>query len=150
MLVPLARPMWHRLAMGIKKNPRFALLEQFFRFALVGGFVTFLSVAIYWVAATSFKVAPQLANAIAYGISMVVGYFLHSLLTFREPGKRRDPMTSVRFLVSNLVGWSLNSLWVWLLTAVLRGPTWWPIIPMVLVTPPATFLINRNWVFRQS
>jgi hypothetical protein len=28
------------------------------------------------------------------------------------------------------------------------GPTWWPLIPAIFVTPLATFALNRQLVFR--
>ena len=30
---------------------------------------------------------------------------------------------------------------------LLHGPTWWPLVPAVFVTPALTFLFNRQWVF---
>jgi hypothetical protein len=27
------------------------------------------------------------------------------------------------------------------------GPTWWPVIPIVFVSPILTFTLNRRWVF---
>jgi len=32
-------------------------------------------------------------------------------------------------------------------TGPLGGPPWWAVIPMVFVTPLATFYLNRQWVF---
>jgi putative flippase GtrA len=29
-----------------------------------------------------------------------------------------------------------------------NGPTWWPLVPAIFVTPLATFFLNRQWVFR--
>jgi hypothetical protein len=34
-----------------------------------------------------------------------------------------------------------------LLTGLLAGPTWWPVVLMLTVTPAVTFLLNRHWVF---
>ena len=33
------------------------------------------------------------------------------------------------------------------LTGPMHGPTWWPLIPAIFVTPFATFALNRQWVF---
>lgn len=132
------------------RDPRLAPYLQFIRFAIVGGFVTFVSVALYWVAAMPLGMTPLVANGVSYLISVVVGYFLHSLLTFRDPDAQRDVMTTVRFFLSSLVGFALNSFWAWVLTGPIGGPKWWPMIPIALVTPPVTFLLNRIWVFRQG
>jgi len=33
------------------------------------------------------------------------------------------------------------------LTGLLHQPAWVPLVPVVLVTPIATFALNRQWVF---
>ena len=35
-----------------------------------------------------------------------------------------------------------------MLTGPMHGPTWWPLVPAIFVTPLATFALNRQWVFR--
>lgn len=131
------------------RDPRFAPYVQFLRFAVVGGGVTALAVLIYWIAAFPFGRTPLVANLISYAISVIAGYFLHSLLTFKGHGDQvRDRWTSIRFVIASLAGFALNSLWAWGLTGPIGGEKWWPMIPIALVTPPVTFLLNRKWVFR--
>ena len=125
-----------------------ALLGQLIRFGLVGGFVTILGVAAYWVPATFYGVPPLLANLLGYAVAMVFGYVLHSKVSFRGHGGRDRPaQRSFRFVVVSLVSLGLNSLFVGVLTGPLDGPTWWPVIPMLFVTPLVTFSLNRQWVF---
>ena len=125
-----------------------ALLGQFVRFGLVGGFVTVLGVAAYWIPATFLGVAPLLANLLGYAVAVAFGYFLHSRVSFRGHGSRDNVAKRTgRFFVVSLVSLGLNSLFVGILTGPLDGPTWWPVIPMVFVTPLATFYLNRQWVF---
>lgn len=121
---------------------------QLLRFGLVGGFVTALGVAGYYVPATFLGVAPLLANLIGYGIAVVFGYVLHSRVSFKGHGSRENPgRRTFRFLIVSLVSLGLNSLFVGILTGPLQGPTWWPVIPMLFVTPLVTFALNRQWVF---
>ena len=124
------------------------LMGQLMRYAITGGFVTALGAGLYWVTATFFGVAPLLANLFAYLIAVATGYVLHSRWSFRDHGTRDNPArTTSRFLVVSLVSFGLNSLFVWVLTGPLGGPTWWPVLPMLFVTPGVTFLLNRHWVF---
>ena len=112
------------------------LVGQLVRFGLVGGFVTALGVA------------PLLANLIGYAIAVVFGYVLHSRVSFRGHGSRDNPgRRTFRFLIVSLVSLGLNSLFVGILTGPLHGPTWWPVIPILFVTPLVTFTLNRQWVF---
>ena len=125
------------------------MFGQITRFAITGGLVTALSAVAYWVPATYFGVAPLVANFLGYVVAMVSGYVLHSRWSFRGHGRRDDVLgTTSRFFLVSLVSLGLNSLFVWVLTGLLRGPTWWPVVTMLFVTPAVTFLLNRQWVFR--
>lgn len=125
-----------------------ALIGQLVRFGLVGAFVTALGVAAYWVPATFLGVAPLLANLLGYAVAVLFGYVLHSRVSFRGHGRRdRQSVRTVRFFIVSLVSLALNSLFVWVLTGPLGGPTWWPVLPMLFVTPLVTFYLNRQWVF---
>ena len=124
------------------------LLGQLIRFGLVGGFVTALGVSAYWVPATFLGVPPLLANLLGYAIAVVFGYVLHSRVSFKGHGSRDNvAVRTGRFFIVSLVSLALYSLFVGLLTGPLHGPTWWPVIPMVFVTPLVTFYLNRQWVF---
>lgn len=125
-----------------------ATRAQLIRFIVAGGAVTVLAVAVYWTLATPFGVSPLLANLAGYVAAVVSGYVLHSRWSFRGHGDRDAPAArSVRFVVVSAISLALNSLWVWLLTGPLGGPTWWPILPMLAITPVVTFVLNRKWVF---
>jgi putative flippase GtrA len=124
------------------------LLVQLIRFGMVGGFVTALGAGAYWVPATFLGVHPLAANVFGYVVAAGVGYVLHSRVSFKGHGSRDNPVQRTgRFLVVSLVSLALNSLFVWVLTGLLHGPTWWPVVPMIFVTPLATFALNRYWVF---
>ncbi|HYI47386.1 MAG TPA: GtrA family protein [Allosphingosinicella sp.] len=125
-----------------------SLAGQFLRFGMVGGFVTLLGVAAYYVPATYLGFAPLLANLFGYAVAAALGYIMHSRISFRGHGSRDNPaQRTFRFLIVSLVSLGLNSLFVGVLTGPLGGPTWWPVIPMVFVTPLVTFSLNRHWVF---
>jgi putative flippase GtrA len=125
-----------------------SLAGQFVRFGMVGVGVTVLGVAAYYIPATWFGVPPLLANLLGYAVAAVLGYVLHSRFSFRGHGSRDNPaQRTFRFLIVSFVSLGLNSLFVGVLTGPLHGPTWWPVIPMVFVTPLITFSLNRQWVF---
>jgi putative flippase GtrA len=124
------------------------LFGQLFRFGVTGGFVTALGAGTYWVTATFAGIPPLAANLLAYAVAVAVGYVMHSRWSFRGHGRRDNPArTTGRFFIVSLVSLALNSLFVWILTGPLDGPTWWPVVPMLFVTPLVTFYLNRRWVF---
>ena len=139
----IAKPLLDRLTPEQR-----AFVAQFLRYALTGGFVTFIGAGAYWIWATPFHYHPLVATVIAYVVSMALGYVLHSRYSFRGHGEGgRHAARTVKFVAVSLVSLALNSTWVWLLTGWLRGPTWWPIPAMVFVTPVIVFALNRKWVF---
>lgn len=121
---------------------------QLVRFTLSGGLVTVLGLGVYALIALVLKMSPQLANFIAYLIAAGTGYVAHSRWSFRGHGRRDNVVrTTGRFMLVSLFSLALNSFWVWLLTGPLQLGPEWPMLPMVFVSPLATFALNRWWVF---
>lgn len=121
---------------------------QLVRFGIAGGLATALYTLVYSPLA-GFKItSEQVANICGYLVAMVSGYVMHSKWSFRGHGAEAK-QTTWRFFVVSLVSLGINSFWVWLLTddAMLHGPWWWPLLPILFVTPLITFALNRFWVF---
>jgi putative flippase GtrA len=130
---------------------RRTMLGQLIRFGMVGGFVTGLYALVYSPLAKFQLTSPQVANFCGYLAEMVTGYVLHSRWSFRGHGSRDNvARTTSRFFMVSLVSYGLNALFVFILTdsMALGGPWWWPLIPILFVTPAVTFVLNRQWVFR--
>ncbi len=128
-----------------------AVAAQVIRFGLVGGFVTALYAIVYSPLAKYGLTSPQVANFLGYLTAMITGYVLHSRWSFRDHGKRDNPArTTSRFLIVSLISYGLNAGFVFLLTdsRMAAGPWWWPLLPILFLTPAVTFVLNRQWVFR--
>jgi putative flippase GtrA len=119
---------------------------QLVRFALVGFFLAGIYSAIYWYLAT-FVMPPMLAVVIAFLVAVSIGFVLHSRWSFRGHGKREDRRMKMKFLAVQSSGFFLNEAFTWILTGPMNGPTWWPLVPAIFVTPLATYLLNRQLVF---
>ena len=125
-----------------------AALFQLVRYAVIGAAITAGGQAIYYVLAESRTTSPLVAIAIAWIFGVSVGYFAHGWISFAGPGQRDDHgRMGLRFVAVNLIGYALNSFWVWLLVDRLGGATWWPIIPNIALTPLMTFWLHRRWTF---
>ena len=122
------------------------VVGQLLRFGAVGLFSTFVYAAVYWPLATFF-ISPMLAVPIAFAVAVAIGYVLHSNWSFRGHGAERTPQTQARFVSVQTLGLLFNWAFTWVLVSHLHGPTWWPLVPAVLVTPLVTFGLNRYWVF---
>jgi putative flippase GtrA len=92
---------------------------------------------------------PVVAVLIAFLVAVSIGFVLHSRWSFRGHGKAEDHAMKVKFLAVQGSGFLLNEAFTWVLTGPLvHGPTWWPLVPAIFVTPLATFALNRQLVFR--
>lgn len=129
---------------------RVALLGQFLSFGLVGAVLSGLSTLAYLLPIMLLHAPPLLANFIAYTLAVTVGFQLHGRLTFVKSAGGSGasvPVRAGRFGAVSLVSLGLNSLFVWALTGPLRLSPLWPLLPMLFVTPVATFWLNRRWVW---
>lgn len=123
--------------------------SQSLRFVMSGGLLTVGAAFLYWVLSEFAGISPYVAMTIAYGVATIIGFQLHGRFSFNGHGGRdRVGVRSLRYLVACAVGYASNQFFVWLLTSKLGGPTWWPVIPVIIVTPVLTFFLNRNWVFK--
>ena len=130
-----------------------AMIVQLIRFGITGGVITLVFSAAYWAVATWFHLDPMLSLTIVFIVFSAISYVAHGAFSFKDHGDRDAdgaPGHHVRlgrFFAVNLLGFALNQLFVWGLVKQLHGPTWWPIIPFVFVTPLVTFALHRRYVY---
>jgi len=132
-----------------KLNPDHrSLLGQLLRYSVTGGLASIVNIAVYWFARDFIVMNANVAWTLGFVAAVVVGYIVHSRWSFRGHGRRDNlARTGSRFFIVSLVSFGLNSFWVWLLVERLGGATWWPIPPVLGITPLVVFSLNRRWVF---
>lgn len=127
---------------------RRTIAVQAIRYAVAGAIITLLVAASYWAVAEFLHVDPMVSLTLVFLFFTGVSYVTHGAFSFRGHGSRdRSHVRATRFLIINLLGFATNQLFVWLLVKQIGGPTWWPVIPIILVTPLLTFTLHRRWVF---
>ena len=127
---------------------RRAIALQAVRYAIAGAIITVAVAASYWAVTDLLGVDPMLSLTLVFLFFNGVSYVTHGAYSFRGHGGRdRQHVRATRFLITNLIGFFTNQLFVWFLVKYLGGPTWWPVIPIIFVTPLLTFTIHRRWVF---
>jgi putative flippase GtrA len=124
------------------------MLGQLVRFGIAGGISTVIYSAVYLPLAT--WVLPRrlavLAVPPAFAVAVTAGFFLHSAWSFKGHGVRGEGQR-FKFVAVQAFGLLLNALFTWVLTGPMGQPAWLPLLPIVTITPVATFLLNRQWVF---
>ena len=133
--------------MASRLNLQHETVGQLIRFAIVGFSLAGVYSVIYWVLAT-YVMPPMAAVVIAFLVSVRIGFVAHSRWSFRGHGAEEDHRLKIKFLLVQSSGFVLNEIFTWILTGPMHGPTWWPLVPAIFVTPLATFALNRQLVFR--
>ena len=124
------------------------LLAQIGRYAISGAGLTAFYSAVYWGTAVPLGVPPLVANTIAFVLTFAIGYVIHSRWSFRGHGSRAKPVRGyTRFLIVNLLGYALNSFWVWLIVERMESTVAMSLIPIAFITPWLSFWMNRRWTF---
>lgn len=129
-------------------DERRATLAQLTRFVASGVLVATLGITVYSTVSLMLRWDPQLANFLAYLVAVITGYAIHSRWSFGGHGGKRTRFVKMRFVSVSVISYATNSFWVWLLYVQMDLGRGAPILPMVLVTPALTFVLNRQWVFR--
>jgi putative flippase GtrA len=134
----------------VTASVRNGLLGQMVRYGVSGVGLTLCYSTIYLLALERVGISPLLSNCAAFLVTVILGYFIHSRWSFKGHGSREDVVRSGwRFLAVNLMGFALNSFWVWLIAEHLNLSARLPLIPIVVVTPWLSFWLNRRWTFGQ-
>lgn len=122
------------------------VLLQVVRYAATGFAITLGVALAYWVLANFMD--PNLSLLLVFIVFNFISYAAHGAISFKGHGSRDNPARrNVRFAIVNVAGFLVNQFWIWLLVKEMGGPTWWPTIPLVLVTPWLTFALHRKWVY---
>ncbi|QDP19453.1 GtrA family protein [Sphingomonas xanthus] len=127
---------------------RRAMLHQLIRYALAGFAITVAVAGSYWAITDLGSVDPMVSFTIVFLVFSAISYFTHGEFSFRGHGQRdRHHVRMGRFFAVNLLGYLVNQGFIWLLVKQLGGPTWWPTLPMLFVTPLLTFALHRRFVY---
>lgn len=126
------------------------VLGQLIRFGIVGGLSTVIYGAVYY--PLSVLVLPDgykfLSVPPAFIVAAAFGWIAHGRWSFKGHGTRTGGAEQpVRFLIVQGFGMVLNGLFTLGLVDLAGYAEWVPLVPAVLVTPFATFALNRSWVF---
>ncbi|MCJ7421300.1 GtrA family protein [Sphingomicrobium astaxanthinifaciens] len=125
---------------------RRTVLVQLARYAATGFGITIAVALAYWVVAHF--IDPNLSLLLVFIVFNFISYALHGRISFKDHGGRDNPARrNLRFALVNVGGLVVNQFWVWLLVKQLGGPTWWPTLAFVFVTPWLTFALHRKWVY---
>ena len=124
------------------------LIIQLVRYAFAGLAITAALSVSYWGLAEFGGVNPMASLAMVFVVFSLISYVSHGAYSFKGHGSRSRPLNRAgRFLMVTLFSFAINQFFVWLLVVHLGGPAWWPIPPIMFVTPLITFGLLRRFVY---
>ena len=129
-------------------HERRTVLLQLLRYGLAGLAITLAAAGSYWAITDLLHIDPMVSYGIVFLVFSGISYVTHGEYSFRGHGERdRHHIRVGRFFAINVLGFLVNQGFIWLLVKQLGGPTWWPTIPMVFLTPFLTFALHRRFVY---
>ncbi len=122
---------------------------QISKFALIGVAATLVHSLIYSACIRFDWAGPQWANSSGFLCAWFVSFFGHHYWTFQAGANRwPNPLLLVRFLLTSLLTYLLNAFWVWAVGDLLHWHPQLAVVGIMLLTPAASYLLFRNFVFK--
>ena len=127
-------------------------LLQYLRFGSVGLVATVVHVLAFVTLIELAATSPLLANLLAFALAVLVSFGGHRRWTFRPEaaGPRHPKAALLKFILVALLGLTLNSLAVYLITELLDLSYRYALLVMIGIVPLIVFLLSKHWVFAGS
>lgn len=130
--------------------------EQFVKFCFVGVSNVLISYSVMCVVMLLIKDRVRydyiIASVLAFIISVANSFFLNNRYVFRQPGagRRLLPALLKTYASYAFTGLLLNNLLLYFLCDRMGISKYIAPIPVMLITTPINFLLNKFWAFRAS
>lgn len=128
------------------------IIRQFFKFGIVGGVNTVLSLIIYWIM-VGLGIHYFAANTVGFIITVAISYVLNNIFTFKEMGEKIRwsfitlfKVYAAYFLTGIVINTSL--LWFWN-DYIGINKNLSPILNL-FITIPLNFLLNKLWTYKNN
>lgn len=132
----------------IKSEAQRALLMQLMRFGISGVGLTLFVTIGYATVAHHWHLDPNWAFTLVNAVAVIIGFWLHSLWTFKGHGGRDNlRLRTFQFVVVNAISYGINMALIWLIITYWHQHYWVAQIPMLIIAPSVSYILNRKWVF---
>lgn len=135
---------------GLRKTSHIRVLRQASKYGLVGILATAVHVSSFMVLVELGLAAPLLANLVSFSLGVGISFVANWKWTFASGQTSIAEILRMagKFFSIALLGFCLNSLWVFLVTEIL-GSDYALSLPLIaVVTPGVLFFCNKCFVFK--
>ena len=137
----------------------FEVLEQFFKFGIIGLMNTFIAYGInnglylYFdrsrILGDSITVMTQTANLVAFFITVFIGYYLNSRFTFQADPSIPWWKSMIKVYLSySITGIFMNAILIYIQVNLLGFPYYIATFVNLFFTVPTNFFLNKFWAYK--
>lgn len=123
---------------------------ELMRFALVGVVNTLFGYAVFWVGLRYLGLAPGVANALSYAVSLGLAFVLTRAFVFRGAARAPAAAAAWRFALAFALAFGLNQAVLWLLLHGVGWPAEVAQIGAMVSYTVVFFALNKFFVFRSG
>ena len=127
------------------------LIKQFFKFGIVGGINTILSYIITNVGFYVLNLHAQIANFIAFFITVFISFILNRKFVFKQ--KNSNEKSWVKQLLKVYLSYSITGLFltaflIYIEENIFGVEHYIATLMNLIITIPVNFLLNKLWAFK--
>lgn len=125
--------------------------KQYVRFLMIGAIATLVHLIGFVALIELYSLSALTSNILAFTLAVLVSFVGHFIWTFRDQTQHiklhRAQRQLTRFIFAALVGAMMNSTIAWFMVDFHGINYLYALLPIALVVPIITFIINSRWVF---
>lgn len=129
----------------LSDSTRSTLLELI-RFALVGGFATFVHQGVAWGLHALADLTPYWANLSGFLAALIASYLGHFYWTFQKTSGHERHLP--RFMVIAWTGYFLSNVSIFVIVDLIGWPFELALAINTVLLPVSSWLLNRFWAFK--
>lgn len=137
--------------MNIKEFLKKEEIKQFIKFGIVGAINTILTYAISNIGYYILKLDAQIANFIAFVITVFIAFILNGKFVFEAKDNKKNSFVKRLLKVYasySITGLFLTAILLYLEETILGIPHYIATLANLVVTIPLNFLLNKLWAFK--
>lgn len=125
-------------------------IKQFIKFGIVGGINTVLSYIITNLGYYVFNLHEQMANIIAFVITVFISFILNNVFVFKENKQERNCFKTLLKVYASysITGLFLTAILLFVEEQIIGIPHYIATLMNLVLTIPVNFILNKIWAFK--
>lgn len=126
------------------------IIKQFLKFGIVGGINTVLSYGITNLAYYVFNLNEQIANIIAFIITVFISFILNNKFVFKENKEKRNFLKTLLKVYASysITGLFLTAILLFIEEQIIGIPHYIATLVNLVLTVPLNFILNKIWAYK--